>query len=93
MSVPNKQDRKKNKGATKNSPLSSDVSDNAFIYKRSEHSAYKITLQMLKKFWEDSKSVGKNPILILSIPNDKDSDFVLKCSIQIEYKNGANSKK
>lgn len=68
----------------KKSKLESQVSDGAFTYVHSEKSTYKICLGMLKKFWQDSKLVGKNPILVLSIPNDKSTNFVLKCTIELQ---------
>ena len=60
------------------------ISEGAFTYVHSDKSTYKICLSMLKKFWQDSKLVGKNPILVISIPNDKDTNFVLKCSIELQ---------
>lgn len=83
--MPKKHPSKKStgRGAVNNS---SPVCDNVFVYRYDNKCTFKITHTMISKIWEDARSVAKNPILIIGIPNDSESNFILRCEIKLENK-------
>lgn len=63
-----------------------DYSKYVIEYKFSDSSAFKLTKELIKGIYNKAKDAEKIPFIIISIPNDEKTNFVLHCSISTKRK-------
>jgi len=63
-----------------------DYSKCVIEYKFSDSSAFKLTKELIKGIYNKAKDAEKVPFIIISIPNDEKTNFVLHCSISTKRK-------
>jgi hypothetical protein len=60
--------------------------DKIIEYIYTDKKGFKITLDFLEKLLDKSKSLNKEPLLVLSIKKNDKEIITLKCMVQIERK-------
>lgn len=72
-----------NSGTLSISPLDLESKDNFIECKYTEQQGYRIAKKLLDKVWGQSLSLNKEPVLVIGIKRDDNTDYVLTCQLSI----------
>ena len=75
-----------NSGAVWFSPLDLDYGKYCIEAKFTDKKGFRIPLSLIEKIWDKSLSLGKEPLLSISIKRNDQQSFILNCQIRLERK-------
>lgn len=71
-------------GALSTDPLDLSVGDKVIECKYTDKASYRITKELLEKAWNEALDMQKTPYLVIGIPKDDNTLFIVKCEISLE---------